>query len=56
MACRQHWQRQDLEFVESFGFLTDEVDEINFHVVLMVELFLTQIIRKGTEQMVVSWS
>ena len=50
------WQRQDPAFVEILELLTKEIDEINFHVVLIVELFLTKMARKRTEQMVVRWS
>ena len=50
------WQRQDSVFVEVLGLLTKEVDDIHFHVVLVVELFLTQMMKKRTKQMVVRWS
>ena len=47
------WQRQDPAFVEVLRLLTKEVDNIHFHTVLIVELFLTQVMRKRTKQMVV---
>ena len=49
------WQRQDPAFVGVLGLFTKEVDEINFHVAFIVEPFLTKMIRKRTEQIVVRW-
>ena len=50
------WQRENPAFVQILELLTKEVDKINFHVVLIVELFLTKLGRKRTEQTVVRWS
>ena len=50
------WQRQDPAFVEVLRLLTIEVGDIHLHVVLVVELFLTQMKRKRTKQVVVRWS
>ena len=50
------WQRQDPAFVEVLRLLTKEVGDIHFHVVLVVELFLRQMMRKRTKQVVVRWS
>ncbi len=40
-------------FVEVLGLLAEEVDEVHFEVVLVVELFLAQMIKKRMEQMIV---
>ena len=50
------WQRQDSAFLQILGLLTEEVDGINFQVVLIVELFLTKMVRKRVEQMIIRWS
>lgn len=43
------WQRSDPAFVEALKRLTKEVDEVYFNVVLVVELFHTQVVRKRTK-------
>ena len=50
------WQRQDPAFVEVLRLLTIEVGDIHLHVVLVVKLFLRQMKRKRTKQVVVRWS
>ena len=50
------WQRQDPVIIEILGPLTKEIDEVNFHVVLIVERFLTKMVRKKTEQIIIRWS
>ena len=50
------WQRQDPAFQQILALLTKKVDGINFQVVLIVELFLTKMVRKRAEQMIIRWS
>ena len=47
------WQGQDPAFVEVLRLLTEEFDDFHFDVVLVGELFLAQMVRKRTKQMVV---
>jgi hypothetical protein len=35
------WQRKDPAFVEVLRLLAEEVDEVHFEIVLVVEFFLT---------------
>ncbi len=42
------WQRKDPAFVKVLGLWVKDVAEAHFEVVLVIELFLAQIIRKTT--------
>ena len=45
----------DLAFVEVLRRLGKEVGQVDFEVILVVECFLAQVIRKRTKQMIICW-